>query len=185
MIPRIGPFGFTVLEFRLVPQRRLIDQMPSDASSPSLLISHERTDSTFEVIPVIDIQDAWSHDSVKRKHLAYRIRDACVNVGFFYITSHGIPENIIQKIVDAAKMYFALPEETKMKLDIHNTPNFKGYTALLGENTDAKGLGDLHEGFDLGWEPALNTSGFEHSSMPRDDGAMSGENVWPDLLGFR
>lgn len=32
------------------------------------------------------------------------------------------------------------------KLDIHRSPNYKGYTALLGENTDPKGHGDLHEG---------------------------------------
>ena len=37
-------------------------------------------------------------------------------------------------------------------MDIHKTANFKGYTALLGENTDPEGRGDLHEGFDLGWE---------------------------------
>ena len=33
-----------------------------------------------------------------------------------------------------------------MKLDIRKTSNYKGYTALLGENTDPEGRGDLHEG---------------------------------------
>ena len=86
------------------------------------------------------------------------------------------------------------------QLDIHKSPNFKGYTALLGENTDSTGLGDLHEGFDLGWEPhptrshpssAATSSDNEDDklqsrSMPRNDGAMTGVNVWPDNLpGFR
>lgn len=64
-------------------------------------------------------------------------------------------------------------------IDIHKSSNFKGYTALLGENTNPENRGDLHEGFDIGWE--------ERSGASReDDGAMTGENVWPkDLPGFR
>ncbi|KDR82437.1 hypothetical protein GALMADRAFT_823330 [Galerina marginata CBS 339.88] len=153
------------------------------SASPELFLALKRTESTFEEIPVIDIHDAHSSDPIARRKLAELIRDACINVGFFYIQSHGIPDEVIDSTVDAAKRYFALPEETKMELDIHKTPNFKGYTALLGENTDSKGLGDLHEGFDLGWEPKLADSS---QGTPREDGAMAGENVWPrDLPGFR
>ena len=124
-----------------------------------------------------------------------------IHACWMIVTSHGIPDTVIQKTVGAAKTYFALPEETKMRvsdwfivledvllnqtvwlqLDIHKTPNFKGYTALLGENTDSSGRGDLHEGFDFGWEPATTSS----ASTPRDDGVMSGGNVWPDLPRFR
>jgi isopenicillin N synthase-like dioxygenase len=71
-----------------------------------------------------------------------------------------------------------------LQLDIHKSSNFKGYTPLLGENTDPENRGDLHEGFDLGWEPeegsTLSTSGV------RNDGAMTGKNVWPEELpGFK
>jgi len=77
-------------------------------------------------------------------------------------------------------------EGNARQFDIHKTPNYKGYTALLGENTDSTGLGDLHEGFDIGWEPKINNATVvESSSYPRD-GAMAGENVWPsDLPGFK
>ena len=45
------------------------------------------------------------------------------------------------------------------------------------------GKGDLHEGFDIGWEPSAST-GLE--ALVRDDGAMAGENVWPrGLPDFR
>jgi len=71
-------------------------------------------------------------------------------------------------------------------LDIHKSANFKGYTALLSENTDVKGLGDLHEGFDLGWEPEVDVGDSRAETLLlRDDGAMAGENVWPDLPGFK
>ncbi|KAF8158476.1 hypothetical protein B0H34DRAFT_709043 [Crassisporium funariophilum] len=160
------------------------DQTPSSSSS-ELFLALKRTDSTFEEIPVIDIADARSKDPVARRKLAELIRDACINVGFFYIQSHGIPEEVIERTVDAAKDFFMLPEKTKMEMDIHTSSNFKGYTGLLGENTDSKGLGDLHEGFDLGWEPRFSTTADTAPPM-RDDGAMAGANLWPHgMPGFK
>ena len=95
--------------------------------------------------------------------------------------NHGIPEETISATVDAAKRFFELPLATKMAMDIHKSANFKGYTALLGENTNPENRGDMHEGFDLGWE--------EFSGKGRgaeEDGAMGGGNVWPaGLPGFR
>jgi isopenicillin N synthase-like dioxygenase len=57
-------------------------------------------------------------------------------------------------------------------------PNFKGYTALLGENVDpAHQLGDLHEGFDLGWE---STDPEKNPATVNNDSDMYAGNVWPD-----
>lgn len=93
--------------------------------------------------------------------------------------NHGIPENTVSTTVGAAKRFFALPKEQKVALDIHKSANFKGYTGLLGENTNPENRGDLHEGFDLGWEDPAGAS-------RADDGAMTGGNVWPDALpGFK
>ena len=83
--------------------------------------------------------------------------------------------------MSAAKQFFSLPQATKHALDIHKSGNFKGYTALLGENTNPENRGDLHEGFDIGWEAPDGASRV-------DDGAMTDHNVWPDpslLPGFR
>ena len=91
------------------------------------------------------------------------------------MTNHGIPESTISKALSAGKDFFALPQATKDALDIHQSSNFKGYTALLGENTNPENRGDLHEGFDLGWE---SPSGVSRA----DDGAMTGQNVWPEEL---
>jgi isopenicillin N synthase-like dioxygenase len=72
-----------------------------------------------------------------------------------------------------------------LQLDIHKSPNFKGYTALLGENTDVTGNGDLHEGFDMGYEPR-KPSGPASQTPTASNSVMSGENVWPEgLPGFR
>lgn len=70
------------------------------------------------------------------------------------------------------------------QLDIRQSQNFKGYTSLLGENANPENRGDLHEGFDLGWEEPV--TGAVRSS--KEDGSMAGVNVWPDEAvhpGFR
>ncbi|GJE97659.1 2OG-Fe(II) oxygenase [Phanerochaete sordida] len=104
-----------------------------------------------------------------------------MNVGFFYIKNHGVAEETIASALAAAKRFFALPLASKEAIDMSKSTNFKGYTPLLGENSNPENRGDLHEGFDIGWE---DSSG----SARADDGAMSGANLWPDeqeLPGFR
>ncbi|KAJ3743855.1 non-hem dioxygenase in morphine synthesis N-terminal-domain-containing protein [Lentinula raphanica] len=142
-----------------------------------MFLANRRTDSTFEEIPIIDFTDASSSDPKRRLALAEKIRDACINV-----TNHGVPEDTITDAVAAGKKFFAQPISSKLHLDIHKAKNFKGYTALLGENTDPTGRGDLHEGFDIGWEEQDSSRNLDSA---RDDSAMSGLNVWPDLPGFR
>ncbi|KAF8645250.1 hypothetical protein AX16_008075 [Volvariella volvacea WC 439] len=166
-------------------------------ADPARPLQLQRTDSTFEEIPVINFEAALSSDPAARRALADQIADACINVGFFYLKNHTIPEDVISRTVEYAKRFFDWPEARKMELDIHKSANFKGYTALLGENTDPMNLGDVHEGFDLGWE-AMNaeqgaTNNGGESTTPsglladdQKDNAMSGSNVWPDgIPGFR
>ncbi|KAI0076751.1 2OG-Fe-II oxygenase [Panus rudis PR-1116 ss-1] len=149
-----------------------------EATRPMVLAQH-RTQSTFEEIPIIDIHAALSTDEAVRRALADEIRDACINVGFFYVKNHGISCEVISRAVAAARRFFQLPLDEKATLDIHKSSNFKGYTALLGENTNPENRGDLHEGFDIGWEDISGAS-------RTDDGAMTGQNVWPENLpGFR
>ena len=41
-----------------------------------------------------------------------------IHTCWMIVTSHGIPDTVVQKTVDAAKTYFALPEETKMRVSL-------------------------------------------------------------------
>lgn len=70
------------------------------------------------------------------------------------------------------------------QLDNKKTPNFKGYNAVLDSNIDPAGAGDMHEGFEFGWE-ALDEAPGALDSRRMNDGSMSGANVWPDVPGFR
>lgn len=49
-----------------------------------------------------------------------------------------------------------------------------GYSPLMSGKNDPNGAGDLHEGFEFGWEEMAS------SSERNLDTAMSGKNVWPE-----
>jgi hypothetical protein len=37
------------------------------------------------------------------------LHDACLNVGIFYVTNHGVPTNVTDGVLAAARRWFALP----------------------------------------------------------------------------
>ncbi|TCD65275.1 hypothetical protein EIP91_002837 [Steccherinum ochraceum] len=122
-------------------------------------------------------------DATSKAALADAVRDACINVGFLYVKNHGIPEEVISNALAASKRFFSLPEPQKLEIDIRKSSNFKGYNALLSSNNDPENVGDMHEGFEFGWEE-MEVKG--HDEKRANDGAMAGANVWPrDVPGFR
>ncbi|GJJ15439.1 hypothetical protein Clacol_009717 [Clathrus columnatus] len=85
------------------------------------------------------------------------------------LQNHGIPEELPLKAVEKGKVFWDLPESKKLE------------SALLSSNIDPVNRGDLHEGYEIGWEEKNGNSGVREG-----DGAMSGQNVWPaDMPDFR
>ncbi|EKM49812.1 uncharacterized protein PHACADRAFT_106367 [Phanerochaete carnosa HHB-10118-sp] len=139
--------------------------------------------SVLNKMPYRDLADINSDDTAARTSLAQVIRDACMNVGFFYIKNHGIPEYVIYNAHQATKEFFAQPDEKKAELDITKNPGFKGYNAVLSSNNNPANMGDMHEGFEFGWEEMVPK---ERDEKRANDGVMAGANVWPeDLPSFR
>ncbi|KAI6149146.1 hypothetical protein BKA82DRAFT_4329117 [Pisolithus tinctorius] len=116
-----------------------------------------------------------SHDTTRstpgeRAVLARQIRDACMNVGFFYSRPLVLTSMIFQRAI-CKKLYHKA------------VGNFKGYEPLLGSNANPANRGDLHEGFAIGWEELMPK---ENDEKRVNDGAMAGANVWPlEPAGFR
>lgn len=130
----------------------------------------------FTEIPQIDFGPMASEDIADRLKVAAALKDACMNVGFFYLRNHGVPQEVIDATFDAAKRFFATPFEEKMRIHIRQSNNHRGYGPLLEENTDPTAKGDLHEAFDLSLD------------IPADDAevlaghTLHGPNVWPESV---
>ena len=134
----------------------------------------------FEEIPVIDFGPMRDGDAEARIKVGEAVRKACTEVGFFYATNHGMPQDIIDATFGAAHQFFDLPMDAKKAISVEKSDALRGYTPLLGENTDPDNNGDLHEGFDLALDlteddPDVQAGVFGYAP-----------NQWPDDLdGFR
>jgi isopenicillin N synthase-like dioxygenase len=129
---------------------------------------------SFDSIPIIDLEPMFSGDAAAKEKLAAELRKACTEVGFLYIRNHHVPKAVIEETFAVAETYFALPDDVKMANHVSKSKNNRGYAAMLEENTDPTGRGDLHQSFDI----ALD--------VPADDPdvlagkVLYGPNQWPD-----
>ena len=129
--------------------------------------------SLAPAIPLLDISRFRGSPSDSEAFLA-DLRRAAHDVGFFYVTGHGVPVAVTDGILEAARTFFALPLEDRLAIDNLNSPQFRGYTRVGYEQTN--GRPDRRDQLDVGVErPALDL-GPEDPAYLR----LIGPNQWPD-----
>lgn len=98
----------------------------------------------FTTIPVLDFAQV-SSPSTKSAFLE-NLRDALVNVGFFYLRNAPISPNLQSVFTAKSLELFQLPLEKKLEIEMVNSPHFLGYSKLGAEITALKQ--DHREQFD-------------------------------------
>ncbi|SCX30410.1 isopenicillin N synthase family dioxygenase [Mycolicibacterium fluoranthenivorans] len=120
--------------------------------------------SVQTALPVVDLRD--DPDVLRR-----RLGQVAHEVGFFYLTGHGVPDELIDRVLTQARGLFALPQATKDAVAMVNSPHFRGYTRLGGELTG--GQVDWREQIDIGPERTpLSDPGEPYLRL-------QGPNQWP------
>ena len=140
-------------------------------------------------IPVLDLK--ISEDPNQRNILLNQLKDALFNIGFLYITNHGVSEKTIEDLVRQLPELFSLSGLSKLQLSKINSPHFLGYSGLAEETTQGKQ--DLREQFDFATElPIVYTKSDSKDVSKRDFSRpywrLRGPNLWPkedELPGFR
>lgn len=108
--------------------------------------------AALTALPVIDMAPLFhGGDPAARARVAREIREACINIGFFYITGHGVPQSELDELVDWAHRFFALPAEAKLKLHKGNSDGRWDYMPVGGTAPDANPdkAADLKENFNM------------------------------------
>lgn len=129
----------------------------------------------FDEIPIIDISAMLGDDPTAKIAAAKLVREAAVNVGFFYVKNHGIDESVIDAACQTAAQFYDLPDTVKRQYDVAITKRHKGYVPVGGLSADPT-IVDLQEGYEVGLE------------LPADDpyhlagNALLGPNVWPEEM---
>jgi isopenicillin N synthase-like dioxygenase len=127
------------------------------------------------VIPLIDLGDLRSSDPAKRRALAAQIGRACREVGFFLISNHGIPSELLSRTFAQSARFFAQPVEFKAALSRAELGGNRGYVGLQVEALDERsGRRDEKEAFNVVfdgygrppkvWPPVVEPSESDSSS---------------------
>jgi isopenicillin N synthase-like dioxygenase len=125
------------------------------------------------MLPILDLADA-ERDPVSFRG---RLREAGHESGFFYLVGHGVAPALGDAVLELAREFFGLGAEMKNEISQLHSPQFRGYSRLGGELTNARV--DWREQVDIGPERAVI------------DGAegywrLQGPNRWPSApAGFR
>ncbi|KAG7547267.1 Non-hem dioxygenase N-terminal domain [Arabidopsis suecica] len=94
-------------------------------------------------LPIIDLS------SPEKLSTSRLIRQACLDHGFFYLTNHGVSEEMIEGVLMESKKLFSLPLDEKMVMARRGS---RGYSPLYDEKheSSATSKGDSKEMFTFG-----------------------------------
>ncbi|KAK6253303.1 hypothetical protein QUC31_015023 [Theobroma cacao] len=70
-----------------------------------------------ESIPTIDFSHLTSNNPDERSKVLQELGDACQDWGFFMVINHGVPESMMQAIIEACRGFFELTEEEKQEFE--------------------------------------------------------------------
>ncbi len=127
-------------------------------------------------IPVIDLGDYLAGQPGGMERAAEELRYAAENVGFFYVSHHGVPQALLDAAFAASQRFHALPLDTKMAVKINN--NNIGYLPMAGSLGASS---TVHKNT----KPNLNESLFITHDRPADHpDVLAGKplrsgNQWP------
>jgi isopenicillin N synthase-like dioxygenase len=99
-------------------------------------------------IPILDL--SLAEDTRTKQVLLQQLHAALFNVGFLYVTNHGVSAATIDRLTSLLPPLFDLPAEEKAALAKLSTPHFLGYSGFAEETT--LGRQDLREQFDFATE---------------------------------
>jgi isopenicillin N synthase-like dioxygenase len=138
-------------------------------------MSIQTTDFARPELPVIDIS-GLTGTVTERNAIARKLKVACTDTGFFYVTGHGVTTELIGRVFRQSQIFFALPVEQKLALVKDKSPCRRGYEPLRVQTLEPGTPPDLKEGFQMGLDlPA------DHPAVANDPG-HHGANQWPEHL---
>ena len=131
--------------------------------------------ANWTALPVLDISRLEAGPTERAEFLA-ELRNTTHDLGFFYLTGHGIDQELIRQMLTLSRRFFELPEQDKLAIEMVNSPHFRGYNRVGWERT--RGMPDWREQLDIGAErTALGVS----PALPSWT-RLQGPNQWPAAL---
>lgn len=151
----------------------------------SVAIMNTQSRGDFSEIPILDVSALFSIDDKAAAGVAETLRGYLEQVGFLYVTGHDVPPESVESVREAARRFFALPDEEKLKLKIDR--NFRGFLPMASSTIVTSSVAKVSK-------PNQSESLMLMHEVAADDPdsiagkPLQGPNQWPSeqvLPGFR
>ena len=136
--------------------------------------------TSFRSIPIIDLSRSFSASLPDRQSVAKEINEACTNVGFFYITGHGVESSCLKALALAERFFSELSQEAKDKIHMKHSKYFRGYEPPSYSSVNDFTTQETKEAFNWGYEAGLDPTGGDGKYVELDGSAAESANLWPD-----
>ncbi|GKV37629.1 hypothetical protein SLEP1_g45633 [Rubroshorea leprosula] len=104
-----------------VPERPIVDKEDQAAAIPNLKL------------PIIDFAQLQGPN---RSHVIKSLASACEEYGFFQVVNHGIPNDVISKMMDVSTRFFGMPYEERAKYMSDDMATTVRYGTSFNQNKD-------------------------------------------------
>ncbi len=144
-------------------------------------VSHDQRALTVDdaTLPVIDLSGLFTGDAEDKARVAAELGQAARGSGFFYITGHGVPQDLIDAMFAASREFHERPRGYKMRYWCGFTTNHRGYVPFEENGVDFPRSINFNEAWDMSYEAPADHP--DHLAGWR----MTGPNVWPDIPGWK
>lgn len=152
----------------------------TDAPQPVSIAADQKALTLDDAnLPVIDLGGLFTGQPADRARVAADLGQAARTSGFFYITNHGISQDLIDGVFAASKQFHEQPRTVKMRNWCGFSTNHRGYVPFEENGSDFPKTINFNDAWDMSFEaPADHPDALAKWRM-------TGPNVWPELPGWR
>lgn len=106
----------------------------------------------YDEVPSLDLADFTSGDPERKARFVKNLGDAWTNIGFVAVKNHGLSDELTEKLYEAVKKFFFMPDEVKKKYEIPEIAGQRGYIGKGKEQAKGHAVPDLKEFYHVGQE---------------------------------
>ncbi len=122
------------------------------------------------LVPIVDIGPL--RDGSDPSSVAAALHLASTEVGFIYVTNHGVADSALSAARDIALAFFRLDVAEKKAVRVTN--KHRGWLATGGAKMQDDAQPDLKESYIWGYQDA--------NGLTPEDHSLRGANLWPDAM---
>lgn len=149
-------------------------------SDTAMAVAPAKEDYRPASVPVINISGFAGGSRETRRRIAKDIDAACRDIGFFVITGHGVPSEVVERVRRVTTAFYDLPVEEKAKSGSGRRGYFGMGRQAVAQSMDGKKTApDTHEIFAMGRETIDPNDPYYRSDRAAQ---VFYPNMWPEAV---